>query len=239
MGATKLVKQREIEATSARDKAADSQRRMEEMMVKYEEMKHKLEWTRVTLAETHQRLEKHNNSRSERLRQSVEQLKVRTTETQQKLFERNHRGSPANQGTEGGNAGLMGGLGAFSMGGGGGGSEDGGLTDAERMLLKMCQDQAAESQAEKQQLAASAAASVIAEPTTGRPDAGLEPAQRLRNASKDYAKTVEALQKKLSSSSKRKSTDSTDSTDKASANSAIPEESSPSQAEQDQAVNMG
>ena len=94
----------------------------------------------------------------------------------------------------------MGGLGAFSMGGGGGGSEDGGLTDAERMLLKMCQDQAAESQAEKEQLAASAAASVIAEPTTGRPDAGLEPAQRLRNASKDYAKTVEALQKKLSSS---------------------------------------
>ena len=74
---------------------------MEEMMVKYEEMKHKLEWTRVTLAETHQRLEKHNNSRSERLRQSVEQLKVRTIETQQKLFERNHRGSPANQGTEG------------------------------------------------------------------------------------------------------------------------------------------
>merc|ERR1712038_868789 len=248
MGATKLVKQREIEATSARDKAADSQRRMEEMMVKYEEMKHKLEWTRVTLAETHQRLEKHNNSRSERLRQAAEQLKVRTTETQQKLFERNHRGSPANQGTEGGsqisegtedvNAGLMGGLGAFSMGGGGGGSEDGGLTDAERMLLKMCQDQAAESQAEKEQQAASAAASVIPEPTTGRPDAGLEPAQRLRNASKDYAKTVEALQKKLSSSSKRKSTDSTDSTDKASANSAIPEESTPSQAEQDQAVNM-
>ena len=95
----------------------------------------------------------------------------------------------------------MGGFGAFSMGGGGGGgSEDGGLTDAERMLLKMCQDQAAESQAEKQQQAASAAASVIAEPTTERPDAGLEPAQRLRNASKDYAKTVEALQKKLSSS---------------------------------------
>ena len=94
----------------------------------------------------------------------------------------------------------MGGLGAFSMGGGSGGSEDGGLTDAERMLLKMCQDQAAESQAEKQLQAASAAASVIAEPTTGRPDAGLEPAQRLRNASKDYAKTVEALQKKLSSS---------------------------------------
>ena len=94
----------------------------------------------------------------------------------------------------------MGGLGAFSMGGGGS-SEDGGLTDAERMLLKMCQDQADESQAEKQQQAASAAASVIAEPTTGRPaDAGLEPAQRLRNASKDYAKTVEALQKKLSSS---------------------------------------
>merc|ERR1712241_817232 len=131
----------------------------------------------------------------------------------------------------------MGSLGAFSMGGGGG-SEDGGLTDAERMLLKMCQDQAAESQAEKQQQAASAAASVIVEPTAGRPDAGLEPAQRLRNASKDYAKTVEALQKKLSSSSKRKSADSTDSTDKATANSAIPEEGSPGQAEQDQAVNM-
>merc|ERR1711974_56554 len=82
------------------------------------------------------------------------------------------------------------------------------------------------------------AASVIAEPTAGRPDAGLEPAQRLRNASKDYAKTVEALQKKLSSSSKRKSADSTDSPDKASANSAIPEEGSPGQAEQAQAVNI-
>jgi len=245
--ATKLVKQREIEATSARDKAADSQKRMEQMMVKYEEMKHKLEWTRVTLAETHQRLEKHNNSRSERLRQSVEQLKVRTTETQQKLFERNHRGSSANQGTEGGcqisegtedaSAGLVADMGAFGMGGGGG-SGDGGLSDAERMLLKMCQDQAAESEAEKQQQAASAAAASVIEESTGRPDAGLEPAQRLRNASKDYAKTVEALQKKLSSSSKRKSADSTDSTDKASANTAIPEESSPSQAEQDQAVNM-
>merc|ERR1712156_507866 len=86
--ATKLVKQREIEATSARDKAADSQRRMEEMMVKYEEMKHKLEWTRVTLAETHQRLEKHNNSRSERLRQSVVELREKAEVTAQRLHQR-------------------------------------------------------------------------------------------------------------------------------------------------------
>ena len=90
-------------------------------------------------------------------------------------------------------------MGSFGMGGGGG-SGDGGLSDAERMLLKMCQDQAAESEAEKQQQAASAAAASVIEESTGRPDAGLEPAQRLRNASKDYAKTVEALQKKLSSS---------------------------------------
>jgi len=92
--ATKLVKQREMEATHARDKAADSQRRMQEMMDKYEEMKNKLEWTRLTLAETHSRLEKHNNSRSERLRQSVMELKEKAELTQQRLHQRS-QGSAA------------------------------------------------------------------------------------------------------------------------------------------------
>jgi len=191
--ATKLVKQREIEATNARDKAADSQRRMQEMMDKYEEMKHKLEWTRLTLAETHSRLEKHNNSRSERLRQSVVELREKAEVTAQRLHQRAN-GSAANQ--ESAEAkpeetadplslapDSMGGLGALGgmadMGGGG-------LTDAERMLLQLCQEQRKTEDS-----------SVIeAEPKQ-------EPAERLRNASRDYAATVEALQKKLSASSKK------------------------------------
>ena len=166
---------------------------MQEMMDKYEEMKHKLEWTRLTLAETHSRLEKHNNSRSERLRQSVVELREKAEVTAQRLHQRAN-GSAANQ--ESAEAkpeetadplslapDSMGGLGALGgmadMGGGG-------LTDAERMLLQLCQEQRKTEDS-----------SVIeAEPKQ-------EPAERLRNASRDYAATVEALQKKLSASSKK------------------------------------
>jgi len=186
--ATKLVKQREVEATHARDKAADSQRRMQMMMDKYEEMKHKLEWTRLTLAETHSRLEKHNNSRSERLRQSVMELKEKAEVTAQRLHQRANGGNPegaealpeddpvtpTNTQTD-----SLGGLGAL-----GGMGDMGGLTDAERMLLQLCQEQ------RKTDV-------IVEEPPKE------EPADRLRNASRDYAATVEALQKKLSSSSKK------------------------------------
>merc|ERR1711970_379071 len=186
--ATKLVKQREVEATHARDKAADSQRRMQMMMDKYEEMKHKLEWTRLTLAETHSRLEKHNNSRSERLRQSVMELKEKAEVTAQRLHQRANGGNPegaealpeddpvtpTNTQTD-----SLGGLGAL-----GGMGDMGGLTDAERMLLQLCQEQRKTDE-------------IVEEPPKE------EPADRLRNASRDYAATVEALQKKLSSSSKK------------------------------------
>jgi len=194
--ATKLVKQREIEATNARDKAADSQRRMQEMMDKYEEMKNKLEWTRLTLAETHSRLEKHNNSRSERLRQSVMELKEKAELTQQRLHQRS-QGSAAASSEEvppetsmpdAAAADPMAALGAL----GGMDSSAGGLTDAERMLLQMCQ-------AEKK------SADSVIEPEVPKKveeEEEEEPSQRLKNASRDYAKTVLDLQKKLSSSSK-------------------------------------
>jgi len=194
--ATKLVKQREIEATNARDKAADSQRRMQEMMDKYEEMKNKLEWTRLTLAETHSRLEKHNNSRSERLRQSVMELKEKAELTQQRLHQRSQGSAaasseeapPENSMPDAAAADPMAALGAL----GGMDSSAGGLTDAERMLLQMCQ-------AEKK------SADSVIEPEVPKKveeEEEEEPSQRLKNASRDYAKTVLDLQKKLSSSSK-------------------------------------
>jgi len=198
--ATKLVKQREMEATHARDKAADSQRRMQEMMDKYEEMKNKLEWTRLTLAETHSRLEKHNNSRSERLRQSVMELKEKAELTQQRLHQRS-QGSAAAASEEvppetsmPDAADPMAALGAL----GGMDSSAGGLTDAERMLLQMCQEQR------------KSADSVI-EPEVPKKveEEEEEPSQRLKNASRDYAKTVLDLQKKLSSSSKPSSSSPT------------------------------
>jgi len=213
--ATKLVKQREIEATYARDRAADSRRRMQEMMQKYEEMKNKLEWTRLTLAETHNRLEQHNTARSERIRQSVTQLKEKADICTQKLNLR-----------------------AVVGGGGGDGnvpaadimpennsnntntsSEDaGGLTDAERMLLLMCQEQMAKDQ-EEANLAATppppavpaeaavnepvdveAAADTFVSTTTNALDDVIvaEPPKPYKPA-KDYAKTVLDLQMKLSS----------------------------------------
>merc|ERR1712108_58720 len=73
----------------------------------------------------------------------------------------------------------LGGLGAL-----GGMGDMGGLTDAERMLLQLCQEQ------RKTDV-------IVEEPPKE------EPADRLRNASRDYAATVEALQKKLSASSKK------------------------------------
>merc|ERR1711963_576930 len=78
-------------------------------------------------------------------------------------------------------------------------SSAGGLTDAERMLLQMCQEQR------------KSADSVI-EPEVPRKveeEEEQEPSQRLKNASRDYAKTVLDLQKKLSSSSKPSSSSPT------------------------------
>lgn len=200
--ATKLVKQREMEATHARDMAADSQRRMQEMMDKYEEMKNKLEWTRLTLAETHSRLEKHNNSRSERLRQSVMELKEKAELTQQRLIQRSQGSAaaaseevpPETSMPDAAATDPMAALGAL----GGMDSSAGGLTDAERMLLQMCQEQR------------KSADSVI-EPEVPKKveDEEEEPSQRLKNASRDYAKTVLDLQKKLSSSSKPSSSSPT------------------------------
>jgi len=212
--ATKLVKQREIEATFARDRAADSQRRMQEMMNKYEEMKKKLEWTRLTLAETHSRLEQHNSARSERIRQSVTQLKEKADICTQKLNQRSAAqqagGTGGEDGQEDDTPSPFPSLVAPS-------SEDaGGLTDAERMLLQLCQEQLVKDQAVTDDVitddvtdqvtdeseAAVNENAVVVEPTNALDDVIVaEPPKPVKPA-KDYAKTVLDLQMKLSSGGK-------------------------------------
>ena len=147
---------------------------MQDMMVKYDEMKKKLEWTRLTLAETHSRLEHHNSARSERIKQSVSQLKEKADFCTQRLNKRN-----AEQQS-----------GAEALPGEPPVVEDaGGLTDAERMLLQLCQEQ------RQKDIDASNAEPEI--PV-------IEP---VKPPSKDYAKTVLDLQMKLSSAKTQKPTE--------------------------------
>jgi len=226
--ATKLVKQREIEATYARDRAADSQRRMQEMMQKFEEMKSKLEWTRLTLAETHNRLEQHNNARSERIAQAVEQLKEKADICTQRLNDRSTADG------SGGGSGVTSNSGcADSLSAAAAGEDAGGLTDAERMLLRMCQEQMAKDQQEANlaapegvQAAGEEASakeanetSSVDNTTTAEADEEetfvgtttnalddvivAEPPPKPYKPAKDYAKTVLDLQMKLSSSKTR------------------------------------
>lgn len=148
------------------------------MIVKYEEMKKKLEWTRMTLAETHQRLELHNSERSERIIQSANLLKERTDSCKVKLLQRNE----AVQESTAAAAAYM------------PPSEDAvGLTDAERMLLQLCQEQRAKDLV--QQPETEATPTVIVPPPPAAAEAA--PAAAVK---KDYAKTVLDLQMKLSSS---------------------------------------
>jgi len=194
--ATKLVKQREIEATYARDRAADSQRRMQEMMVKYEEMKNKLEWTRLTLAETHSRLEHHNSARSERIKQSVTQLKEKADICTQKLNQR------ATEEVTAVTAGVPAAVALSS-------DDAGGLTDAERMLLQLCQEQMIKDQEDKSDDVTdnndvtdeNDVTGDVAEPSAL--DDVIVPEPPTKPKSKDYAKTVLDLQMKLVSTSKR------------------------------------
>ena len=56
-------------------RAADSQRRMQDMMVRYEEMKQKLEWTRLTLENTASQINQNDIKRAQQIQATVSKLK--------------------------------------------------------------------------------------------------------------------------------------------------------------------
>ena len=55
--------------------AADSQRRMQDMVVRYEEMKQKLEWTRLTLEHTASQINQNDIKRAQQIQATVSRLK--------------------------------------------------------------------------------------------------------------------------------------------------------------------
>jgi hypothetical protein len=70
-----MVKEKELQALAAKDRAADSQRRMQDMMVRYEEMKQKLEWTRLTLEHTASQINQNDIKRAQQIQATVSRLK--------------------------------------------------------------------------------------------------------------------------------------------------------------------
>jgi len=73
--AIRMVKEKELQALAAKDRAADSQRRMQDMMVRYEEMKQKLEWTRLTLEHTASQINQNDIKRAQQIQATVSRLK--------------------------------------------------------------------------------------------------------------------------------------------------------------------
>jgi len=71
--ANRLAKERELEAKAARERAAQSQKTMEQMMQRFEDIKNKVERTRQTLTEAAERARKH-----EELKSTIDELKART-----------------------------------------------------------------------------------------------------------------------------------------------------------------
>lgn len=130
--AVRIVKEREQQAIEAKDRAAESHRRMHEMMHRYEQMRQKLEWTRITLAQTSTQIAKHDTARADKIRATVTLLKERTENYREKLNQYCNTNKDKTATTEQtlGEDTLKEGIG-----------DDGGLTDSEKMLLQMCQDQ--------------------------------------------------------------------------------------------------
>lgn len=185
--ANKLMKQKEQEASLARERAAESHRKMNLMMEKFYEMERKLEWTRRTLAETHSRLEQHSNARQERIRESVDKLKDRADQCTTKLNQKSQRNAVAAEES------LESGASAILV------EDSGGLTDAERMLLELCQQQRKED-AESSDAEGTATNSPASDHT---PDETQDEAVPKTKPSRDYARTVMDIQMKYSTSSAR------------------------------------
>lgn len=73
--ANRIAKQREIEARAAKERAAKSQEMMASMVTRYKDIKTKVQSTRLTLAETSDRLDRQNQ-----LTADLDQLKTMTQE---------------------------------------------------------------------------------------------------------------------------------------------------------------
>jgi hypothetical protein len=149
--ALRMVKEKELQAIAARDRAADSQRRMQDMVVKYEEMKQKLEWTRLTLEHTASQINQNDIKRAQQIQATVARLKEkaehcsgilkkkREREREENDIVRRDMRAEANDILSESGTNLDS-LMSLSM-------DDGGsLTEAEKMLLLMCQREASANQ---------------------------------------------------------------------------------------------
>lgn len=126
--ALRMVKEKELQAIAARDRAADSQRRMQDMMLKYDEMKQKLEWTRLTLEHTASQINQNDIKRAQQIQATVARLKEKAEHCSGILRRKRERDEQnASDTISGPNDDIV------AMGDGGS------LTDAEKMLLLMCQ----------------------------------------------------------------------------------------------------
>jgi len=148
--AIRLVKEKELQAFAARDRAADSQRRMQEMVQKYENMKTKLEWTRVTLDHTANQIGKHENARAEHLRQTVTRLKERADNCSEMLRKKRERDEERE--LEEREAKKMSSSNSDQINNDDNGlassGDDCALTETEKMLLLLCQNEASENNKE-------------------------------------------------------------------------------------------
>merc|ERR1719362_1711508 len=134
--ALRMVKEKELQALAARDRAADSQRRMQDMMCKYDEMKQKLEWTRLTLEHTASQINQNDIKRAQQIQATVSRLKEKAEHCSSILkIKREREEQNASDILIGTRAALEEGYQAPI-------EEGSSLSEAEKMLLRMCQAQA-------------------------------------------------------------------------------------------------
>jgi len=142
--ALRMVKEKELQALAARDRAADSQRRMQDMVVKYEEMKQKLEWTRLTLEHTASQINQNDIKRAQQIQATVARLKEKAEHCSGILKKKREREEKSASDIISGNDTNLDIIVPVPM-------DDGGsLSEAEKMLLLMCQKEAAANQTENE-----------------------------------------------------------------------------------------
>lgn len=144
--ALRMVKEKELQALAARDRAADSQRRMQDMMVKYEEMKQKLEWTRLTLEHTASQINQNDIKRAQQIQATVARLKEKAEHCSGILKKKREREEKNASDILSGNDTDLDNIIPVPM-------DDGSsLTEAEKMLLLMCKNETSANQIVKENI---------------------------------------------------------------------------------------
>jgi hypothetical protein len=133
--ALRMVKEKELQALAARDRAADSQRRMQDMMVRYEEMKQKLEWTRLTLETTASQINQNDIKRAQQIQATVSKLKEKAEYCSGILKKKREREEQNASDIISDNSENLDPILQAPI------DTGGSLTEAEKMLLLMCQSQ--------------------------------------------------------------------------------------------------